>query len=89
MEGKIIFRKKEERYWAYWLNDETFTLEVEQQANGECRILCEYHKDTKKYMVQEWAGNEIKTIYSDYDGTDFLSKEDLFVIQSLMQQLMQ
>lgn len=89
MEGKIIFRKKEERYWTYWLNDETFTLEVGQQANGECRILCEYHKDTKKYMVQEWAGNEIKTIYSDYDGTDFLSKEDLFVIQSLMQQLMQ
>lgn len=89
MEGKIIFRKKEERYWANWLNDETFTLEVGQQANGECRILCEYHKDTKKYMVQEWAGNEIKTIYSDYDGTDFLSKEDLFVIQSLMQQLMQ
>ena len=89
MEGKIIFRKKVERYWAYWLNDETFTLEVGQQANGECRILCEYHKDTKKYMVQEWAGNEIKTIYSDYDGTDFLSKEDLFVIQSLMQQLMQ
>lgn len=89
MKGKILFRKTEEQYYAYWLNDDTFTLEIGQQANGECRILCEYHKDTEKYMVQEWAGNGIKTIYSDYDGTDFLSKEDLSSIRSLMQQLMQ
>lgn len=89
MKGKILFRKKEEKYYAYWLNDETFTLEIGQQVNGECRILCEYHKDTEKYMVQEWKGNEIRTIYSDYDGTHILSKEDLSVIQSLMQKLMQ
>lgn len=87
MEGKVTFQKKEENYHAYWLNDETFTLEIGQAANGECRILCEYHEDTGKYMVQEWGDNGIKTIYSEYDGTDILPKEDFDTIKCLMQKL--
>lgn len=68
MEGKVTFQKKEENYHAYWLNDETFTLEIGQAANGECRILCEYHEDTGNIWYRNGEITESKRFILNMTG---------------------